>query len=175
MFLLSPFLNRGCETLSMKQFVIFMAALLCADVYAGWLWEDKINYHILGIGHMVIVYLLGRLISRFDARIAKMKNSRKLILVGVYVVCSVASMLLLTIYPYPRVMCYNSPFILIASVCLFMLFMTMNFQSKAVNFVAKSAFSVYLIHLNYYSMEYLISDWSVDMMSQLGVWGYTFL
>lgn len=45
---------------------------------------------------------------------------------------------------------YNSPILIMMSVSFFMIFTTLDFRSKLVNWIAGSAFAVYCIHENYW-------------------------
>ena len=41
---------------------------------------------------------------------------------------------------------YNSPFVLLLTVSFFLIFLSFDFTSRPVNYMARSAFAVYLIH-----------------------------
>lgn len=43
---------------------------------------------------------------------------------------------------------YNSPFVVLASVGFFMIFKSITFSNKVINYCAASAFAVYLVHKN---------------------------
>lgn len=45
---------------------------------------------------------------------------------------------------------YNSPILILMSVSFFMIFTTLDFRSKPVNWIAGSAFAVYCVHENYW-------------------------
>ena len=48
---------------------------------------------------------------------------------------------------------YNNPLIITSSIFFFLSFTQLNFQSKTINWFAASAFSIYLIHMNYMVKE----------------------
>ena len=45
---------------------------------------------------------------------------------------------------------YDNPIVLFQAICYFMIFYYMNFSSKAINYVSKAVFGIYLIHENLY-------------------------
>lgn len=45
---------------------------------------------------------------------------------------------------------YNSPFVIASSLCLFLFFTKLSFQSRKINAIARAAFAVYLIHTSKY-------------------------
>ena len=144
LYLLAPFLNKSIETLSCRQYSIWLGAFVTFNLYAGWFLGGRFNPTGYTILHLVMIYLIGRYIARF------MPNIKKL---GLYAtiawVASVGLILLNSLYGKSIVaFAYNSPFVIMASVSFFMMFKSMTYSNKVINYCAASAFAVYLVHKN---------------------------
>lgn len=85
--------------------------------------------------HFVLMYMLGGYIARFGI---EFKSSR--LILG-YIFTSI-----LIVLPPHIVRGYVNPFVIIQAICVFLLFEKMRFQSRWINYLAASTFSVYLIH-----------------------------
>lgn len=173
LYILSFFLNKGINTLTNRQLSFATFGLIFLDVFYGWLSNGDLGFTSFSINHMICIYLIGRLLSRFEQEIATMSNKLKLITFSIYIFCTLATALSTLKFAYDSPMAYNSPFVIGASVSLFMLFMTLKFQSKAINLIAGSAFGVYLLHHSTY-IWWDFLNFSYTMMDYLGEWGYNF-
>lgn len=83
------------------------------------------------------------------------KNCPKLQNIGckthllLYLLMSFLPVILFFITKYNFNICaYSSPFVILASLFFFLAFQKMNFYSKAINYIAYSSFSIYLIHMH---------------------------
>ena len=144
LYLLSPFLNKSIETLTCKQYSIWLSAFVTFNLYAGWFWGGRFNPTGYTILHLVMIYLIGQYIARFMPKIKKL---------GLYAtivwLASTGLILLNSLYDKSTVaFAYNSPFVVMASVSFFMIFKTITFSNKVINYCAASAFAVYLVHKN---------------------------
>ena len=174
LYILSFFINKGVETLNTKQLSFATIGLLFLDIYYGWVNNGDFGFNHLSINHMTTIYFIGRLLARLNNRISQISTATKSALLGSYILCCIATALMTAKYAYEFPMSYNSPFILGASVSLFMFFMTLNFQNKAVNFIAGSAFGVYLLHHSSHIWGNILHR-SCSMMNYFGEWGYNFI
>ena len=65
---------------------------------------------------------------------------------AVYAVSLVAISATAVCMPSLMAYAYNSPFVLLSTVCFFLIFLSFEFTSPVINYMAGSAFAVYLIH-----------------------------
>ena len=87
-----------------------------------------------------MVYLMGRYVALHGLPVGR-RGAAVLYLV------SVAAVFVSAVYMEPiRAFAYNSPAVLAATVGCFLWFGSLHFQSRAVNYIARSSFAVYLIH-----------------------------
>lgn len=145
LMLLSPFLNGGCRLLERRQFGLLIAALLIYNVWAGWWWGGKFNPTGYTLVQLVTVYLTGRYVGLHVSFGGCRLVAVRLLSAGVYLVSTVATLWLWMLVP-EKAFAYNSPFVLAATFGLFALFMSFDFTSPAINYIARSAFAVYLVH-----------------------------
>ncbi|MBE6317643.1 MAG: hypothetical protein E7081_01555 [Bacteroidales bacterium] len=144
LYLLAPFLNKSIESMTFKQYSISLGAFMLFNLYAGWFWGGNFNPTGYTILQLVMMYLIGRYIYRF---IPQIKN------LGLYAtiawVVFTGVILLNSLYNKSIVaFAYNSPFVVLASISFFMMFKSVVFTNKVINYCAASAFAVYLVHKN---------------------------
>lgn len=164
LYILAPFLNKSIESMTFKQYSISLGAFILFNLYAGWFWEGKFNPTGYTIVHLVMIYLIGRYIYRFMPQVRNL---------GVYSALSWAffTMLILLNSMYEKstmAFAYNSPFVILSSVSFFLIFKSISFSNKVVNYCAVSAFSAYLIHKN--PLVWIpFSHWVKDMWQMLSL------
>lgn len=142
LMLLAPLINAGVEKLTRRQLTELTLLLTALTVWCGWWWGGKFNPTGYTPLQLVYVYVIGRWIRLYapDVRSARAVWSAAW-------AASVAMILVSALWlPSLKAFAYNSPFVLLATVSLFMLFRTVSFTSRTVNWLASSAFAVYLIH-----------------------------
>lgn len=144
LMLLSPILNRSFEALSRRQASVWLALFTGFNVWCGWWWQGSFNPTGYTIIQLVLVYLLGRYL-RLYVDVDTLRKNRRTI-ATVYLASTVCTIVLAFFLPSRQAFAYNSPFVLLSTASLFMLFATMKFTSRTVNYAARSAFAVYLIH-----------------------------
>jgi len=144
LMLLSPILNAGLETLTRRQYETILGAFVLFNIWCGWWWGGTFNPTGYTLFQLILVYMTARYI-RLHVDAGAMRRRRPAI-AAVYVL-STAGVFISSIYLEPlKAFAYNSPLVLLSTVSLFMLFMTTRIQSAAINYIAQSAFAVYLIH-----------------------------
>lgn len=144
LYLLAPFLNKSIEMMTCKEYSIWLGAFIAFNLYAGWYWEGKFNPTGYTVLQLVMMYFIGRYIYRF---IPKIKNL--CLYATIAWVVSIGLILLNSLYGKSIVaFAYNSPFVIMASVCFFLMFKSITFSNKVINYCAASAFAVYLVHKN---------------------------
>ena len=144
LMLLSPLLNAGAESMSRRAFATVLAAFSAFTVWCGWWWGARFNPTGYTLLQLVWVYLIARY-ARMYISMEYLRERRRFI-VAAYLL-SVAAVLITSLYMEPiKAFAYNSPAVMCATVSLFFLTATMRFRSRSINFLARSAFAVYLIH-----------------------------
>lgn len=142
LYLLSPVLNCGLAALSGRRLLLFLAGLLFLNVYLGWFQGGKVNPSGYNVMQMVLLYVVGTCLRRFEYRFGKLPSWACFSGYAVSTAC-----IFFSTFFTEKAFFYNSPFVLLSAVCLFMGFSRMKpFHSRAVNWVASSAFMVYLLH-----------------------------
>ncbi len=145
LMIISPVLNAGFASLGRRQATAVVAAFALFNIWAGWWWEGAFNPSGYTLVQLVMMYLIGRwaaLHFRWDDR---RRRRDRAVSAAIYLLASAATMLYACWQP-ERAFAYNSPLVILASSALFMAFTRMEFQSPAVNLLARSAFAVYLTH-----------------------------
>lgn len=151
MYLLHPMVNRAVRGLSQRSFlhtVFLFVGMFCLYSFKG----DTFYAHWgRGILWMITLYLIGGYIRLYGLTISRAQS------LCWYVGCSLMTLLVSAIYFSRKGMFFsetifanNQPLILIASVAFFLLFKNMQIKKekykRAIQFIAPSVLSVYLIH-----------------------------
>ena len=146
LMLLAPFLNAGFERLSRKQGLAVTIVFLLYNVWAGWWWKGKFNPTGYTLIQLILMYMIGRVISSYGEDIKKLPKKASLI-AGIFLYFVISELIMINaVFDLPRAYAYNSPLVMASSVVMMLIFLKMEFRSNVVNYIAKSAFAVYLIH-----------------------------
>lgn len=144
LYLLSPVLNAGLKSLDRRKLFLFLGGLLFVNVYLGWMRGGKVNPYGYNEMQMILMYSIGWLLRRELPTLSTISVKGW---IAVYLVCSAGTFFTAFFLPSRETFAYNAPFVIMASVSFFLIFAVMRpFHSKAVNWVASSAFMVYLLH-----------------------------
>lgn len=142
LMLLSPVINGGMASLSRMRNMVLVGAFVLFNLWAGWWWGGRFNPTGYTVVQLVMVYMTGRLMSMYS-RPAKMGAAAW---GAVYVAATAAVFLSASVLPMAKVFAYNSPLVLLSSVAFFNIFLCIKLRSAVINYVARSAFAVYLVH-----------------------------
>lgn len=144
LMLLAPILNTGLEALSKRKFAVVLGAFIVFNVWCGWWWHGAFNPTGYTLFQLVMVYMIGRFL-RLHVSSGWLRARRNFIAV-IYLV-STTCVFAMSLYMKPLMaFAYNSPWVLASTTSLFMLFASVGIQSRTINYIARSAFAVYLIH-----------------------------
>ncbi|MDE6715465.1 MAG: acyltransferase [Muribaculaceae bacterium] len=142
LMLLSPIINGGMASLCRRQNVVLVSAFVIFNVWAGWLWGGKFNPTGYTPMQLIMVYMIGRVMAMY-----RRPSVRESITCGaLYIFTSVLIFISAFYLSNDRAFAYNSPLMLLSSVLFFYIFLGIKVQSRTINFIAKSAFAVYLVH-----------------------------
>ena len=152
LYLIAPFLNKGCENLS-RQSYLFLLGIGFVLFYLWPSFTSLVNASYIigdsgyGIVNFVYLYFLGRYIKLHGSLTHSFKfyfglylTSCLLLFLAHY---SLSSLFGFTFTAYYA---HNTIFILIGAILLFCSFSKLKFQSSFINNLAKSCLAVYLIH-----------------------------
>lgn len=151
LYLVSPALNIFINSTSKKQFLIAIIILSFINIYLGWFWRGAVNPAGYSVFHFIFLYFLGRYIKFHTL------DYRRRTYVKIYIASSI--LIYLTSYivlKYAGIVwmqkiafAYNNPIVLISSISLFLMFHSLKFESKWINYLSGPfIFSVYLIHMH---------------------------
>lgn len=145
LMLLSPVLNGGFDAMSRRMAGVVVGAFALYNVWAGWWWGGSFNPTGYTLVQLVLMYLVGRYVGVHVPR-DLMRGRRGVMLFGG---CYVLLSLLIALHACRNpgmAYAYNSPLVILSSVALLMMFSRMEFTSRTINLMARSAFAVYLVH-----------------------------
>ena len=153
LMLLSPLLNSAVEHMSGKRLLHSLLLFSIVMLYLGWYQKVEVTNYGNSLISFLWLYLIGRYIGKHVA-IASIRKYRWLWLGG-YVLAALGlfGMIMLRYHysvemHYP--LDYNNPFVVIAAILLLLFFLSLQFQSKVVNWLAGSVFAAYLIQESCY-------------------------
>ncbi len=147
LYLLSPFINVGLNGLDEKSYrILFLIMILLFSVWPSFLPYAANTDKGYGIITFVMLYSIGAYIKKYY----QAEYTAKFYLSGYFIFCLIifAFSLNPSFIGAANVWSYNFIFTMMASVCLFLFFSKLQFQSKIINYLAGFVFGVYLIHTN---------------------------
>ena len=142
LYILSPIINKGIQGISKRNFIYILIALTFLNVYLGWFWQGKINPTGYNIMQMIYIYIIGRYLKITIHN----NNQHKLLYIAGYLISFILLFASTFICKSKIAYAYNSPFVILSSIFFFLIFTTFRFKNHYINYVASSAFAVYLIH-----------------------------
>lgn len=161
LMLLSPLLNAGLQNIGRPGLNRLVIVLVVINCYFGWLMGGKVNPTGYNIMQMILLYCLG-----FWLRCGNFTFAPKWLWMAY--VCSLFGVIgCAHVLPSEMAYAYNSPFVLIEALAVFCLFARMNFSNRVVNYLASSAFAVYLVHKNPYVWGGMIKPTLIKMHALL--------
>lgn len=151
LYILAPVLNAFIEKAHRRQLELFLIAYFSFEFVYGWL-VDTANF---GCGYstasFIFLYMLARYIRIYCPALIK-RPRRSLYLMAFLIVAlaqgGIAFALKLHDHDWAldKLYFYTCPTVIIMSLSMLLYFARLNFHSRFVNWVATSAFSVYLLH-----------------------------
>lgn len=156
LYFLSSTLNKLVSIINIKDHI----TILCLCFVLFYLWPSIAYlfnfYQVIGdAGYGPVNFISLYLIGRFIRLYVKPNNAfprRSFWWWGAYAISSCLLFAFQSFYSsilhfsFTSFFCYNTLFVLIASICLFMAFCELNIESKLINCLAKYCFSAYIIH-----------------------------
>lgn len=152
LYLLAPVLNAFIDNASQKSLLVTIVCFLLYEIVYGWIFQiNGINRGYSTIS-FIGLYLLAAYLRRFSHSFTRLKPSVdfSVFLCSCLLNTLVCIVMLKTGYGVHRFFNYTCPFVIISSVSLLLCFSKITFYSKAINYIASSAISVYLFHQNHF-------------------------
>ncbi len=144
LMLLSPILNAGLDALDRRTYRAILAVFTLLTCWSGWWWGASFNPTGYTVMQLIYIYTLARYIRLHTS--GETSGPRRRTYIIMYA-CATLGIFISALYlPSLRAFAYNSPFVIAASVALFLVFRAITLRSPLINYTARSAFAVYLIH-----------------------------
>lgn len=160
LMLLSPIINIYLHRSSEKEYFWGLGMCIYLSCFSGWIFNNSINFSGLNVFHFVFMYMLGDFLRRYDV-VHKLKQKYWLL---IYIIATLLFPLLVSI-SISKTLRYNNPFIIIASISLFLFIISFQFNSKLINRIAKYMFPVYLLQEGYIGLSIygILKDYGLQM------------
>lgn len=151
---LSGAINKYVEVASRKSLLSTIFVFLFVNIYLGWIREVAFVTDGYNLTNFIMLYLIGRYLKLYYKKNIAKKYDLILFLGSSIITAILAVALYHFGFNTYRAFCYNSSFVLVSAVSLFMLFSKVQYQSKVVNYLAASCLAIYLMQeggINCYS------------------------
>lgn len=164
LYIFAPILNKYADSAEKKEYRYLLIGFYCFQCVFGWATDAApfIHYGFSTIS-FIGLYLVAKYIRRFRPT---WSNLSKKLDISIFFSMNVLAAGFLVILSYiPQInplydtlighmYAYSSPFTIIECIFVFLFFSKLAFQSKVVNFIAASSFSVLFVHGNKYIFPY---------------------
>lgn len=161
LFLLSPILNTALEHFNKKQALLSLALLTVICVYFGWYWRDDVNKDGYNLVNFIWIYCIGYYLrNHFD-----LHKTKSIFYLVIWLVASILNALFSILFDTYVSWSYNNPLVTIAAIGFFLFFVSYDFSSKPINFIAQSTLGIYLLHENAYLSPLLYKPQCVQYYS----------
>lgn len=159
--LLSPLLNSSTDYMNKKEHLNAILALTLLNVYFGFFWRNPINSDGYNVMNFIFLYVIGQYVNKYFPipKLAELRN--RLILIYLLMSLVLGLLILFIVFVLKNnalaniFWAYNNPLVVISSIIFFCIFLTFNFKSRIINWLATSTLSIYLIHENSYIRQYI--------------------
>ncbi len=179
LYIFAPILNSFVENASRQLFQKVLIAFFVIQTFLGFLHEEILFHDGFSPLSFMGLYLLARYAKLYPT---KFTTQNKHYDMGIYLVITLMTTLLaLSVVRFTGqggwvFYTYTSPLVILGSFYFFLFFTKLSFHSKVVNWIAGSAFAVYLLHVDplIFQPHYLdpIKEW-YSSESLLPFLGYT--
>lgn len=151
LYLVSPLLNKCLKDVSMRERIYYLFAFSVIAVYLGLLQCDISLIDGKNLANFILIYIIGNTIKIEHDKLSRLSNKTFL---GFFFFMNIVLVFLFCYFHNTRVsdfiwnwsFPYYSPFLLVSSILFFIPFTRCNIYSPRINFLAASAFSIYIIH-----------------------------
>ncbi|MBR6283250.1 MAG: acyltransferase family protein [Muribaculaceae bacterium] len=157
LYILSPVLNAYVERASQRQFKWLLIAFFSFQCVFGWMWESTTWFRAgYSLSSFMGLYLLARYIHLYPSRCWQLNRWLDL---TIYL--AIALVLMVAMFYIKRaggvggkLYFYNCPLVIVSAVYFVLFFSKFSFRSRVVNWLAISAFAIYLTHSSTFLWTY---------------------
>lgn len=171
LYLMAPMINMFIDSMKQRQYLYFLLSFLTVQFLHGFViqvgWFDKGMSPLT----MISLYMIGRYMRLYPNSLTTMRRWMDML---IYFIASTLGAVL-TFFSVRhgaegyRFFSYASPTIIIASVYFFLFFTKISFRSRFVNWIAASAFAVYVLNCEGHFWSFYLSTnhswWESDIPS----------
>ena len=166
LYILSPILNSGVQSLDRRQFKLIMVGLLFIDCFSGFFF-GTISEKGYSIFNFIVIYLIGRYVKQYSISF----KSPLAFFIGITSVIFCLTMLLLHYQKQSTIVwlfAYNNPLLIISSISFFFIFKNLDIRySSRINLAASTVLGVYMIH-EYSSIRSILVGWVTSLKATYG-------
>lgn len=155
LFLLAPLLNAGYDNLKDNAKKYMLLVMIVIDVYIGYMHQSievTVNgYHLI---HFIVLYYVALYLREYAYVLIKIKLGGVICLIVLTMV--ILHAIKMVFFPISIIFSfrYNSPVVLLASVCVFLWFASIRVQNTYINWISASVLSVYIVHSHPFGSHY---------------------
>lgn len=155
LYIISPILNSFIENASKKSFQTVLLSLMLFQCYFSWItaWFDYYNGYSIVL--FSVIYLIAAYFRKYPIEWVE-KNSFGLLTLIIFTMAIIATVSLLGFENSARQVRDDNPLVILAEILLLLCFKKMKFQSRIINWLAASCFTVYLIHYSPFVYPYFM-------------------
>lgn len=160
LFILSPVLNIFVEKASKRSFALVLIGFFVFQTIFGWTDSaPEFNYGYSAVSFCGL-YLLARFLKIYPINFVPSRNGCLLLYLSSSTILAIVAWLMARVgfhtdHSIPVAYSYINPVIIFSSLALFYCFAQKEVTySKAINWIATSSFSVYIIHINAFLFHY---------------------
>ena len=183
LFLLAPLINYAIKAMDKRQFLIVLIIMTFVNVVMGYDGHSMNNISGNSTAHFVYIYCIGRYIRLYAQPVREHRwwylMVSLLCMTGIIGASIINKWYYNFATPNIRLMYHNNPANLIASIAFFLFFCTLDFKSRAVNWIASGVLAAYLLQDNsmYISKPYIyatVKNWWLGNIGQDAWWGLNY-
>ena len=161
LYLISPLLNKCLKDVSARERIYYLFAFSVVAVYLGLLQCDISLIDGKNLANFILIYIIGNTIKVEHDRLSQVSGKT---FFGLFFFMNIVLVFLYSNFYNTRIsefiwnwsFPYYSPFLLVSSILFFIPFTRYSINSPRINYLAASAFSIYIIHHQPVVMDLII-------------------
>lgn len=161
LYLISPLLNKCLKDISARERIYYLFAFSVIAVYLGVLQCDISLIDGKNLANFILIYIIGNTIKLEHDKLSQLSSKSSF---GFFFSLNIALVFLYWYFYNTKVsdfiwnwsFPYYSPFLLVSSILFFIPFTRYSINSPRINYLAASAFSIYIIHHQPVVMDLII-------------------
>lgn len=172
LFVLSPFINKVIDGLTVKNELLFIALLAVISLYFGGIQNFDAYSTGKNLLNFILIYAIGDL---FHKNQTKFDSLPTWLFLASFILLNAVEVVLYDYIPFHQLKVaiwilsfpYNSPLLIINAFILFVLFSRINIVSKGINWAAGSCLGIYMLH------HHPVIDQKLSVLSNLLIENYS--